>query len=212
MPTRPDTYGRARIEMLNYLLNFSTAKYFGPKTEGYEWTFNSVECSWRGGVSDEQAPIGSLCMLSSAPFTKFYLCWLIDFKDEGYGGSYLMQSVEDHSLCWWSNVGVYFFPPEKSKHFPQWKWSDRQFEFYDRWLRAAKRVDDYWTKTLLPDFHDDGSVTLGTREHIFRTAIDGEGGYLPKKTFPDWRKVKFGEMVEFFKYCVSSNPKNKQIA
>ena len=205
MREKPDTFNRARIEILNYILNFSTAKYFGEKKIGFDNSLHNVQSAWRGGFSDAKAPIGSLCMLSSAPFTKYYLSWLIEYKEEGYGGSWLMKSIEDHSLCWWTNVSVYFFPPETTQRFPLWKWSDRQFDFYERWKRAQKRVGDYWTKGKLPVFNEDGSVVLGTREHIFMTVGQGDG-YCPEKKFPDWKKVKFSEMVEFARFAVSSNP------
>lgn len=203
-----ETYNRSRLEIINYVTVFCVQTYFGPGQS----CRNDPERSFHGGyVTDERPPIGALCRLLSAPTSKYYLAWLIEIKDEGgLGPNYLLKSIEDGSLCWWTNVAISWLPLKTSNNYGMWKWTDKQFEFYDRWLRACRKGDDFLTKPLLPTFNEDGSVTLGTREYM--NGLDGKGGYMPKKSFPNWKKVTFAEMLAFFKYASKSRPIKKKSA
>lgn len=196
-----DTYNRARIEILNYILSFSTNHYYGQEKKGYTNTSIDIEKAFRGGYStDKRPPIGSLVVLLAAPFTKYYLSWYIQCEEGGLGGRFLLKSIEDGSLCWWTNVAFKWYPLEESNKHPQWKWSDKQFEFWDRWRRACKRRDAYITLGVMPQFTDDGGVILATRERYDLSP------YKAERKFDNWKKVKFKDMLEFYDYAVESRP------
>jgi len=197
---RVPTRNKARLEILNYILNFSTAKYYGEKKEGYENVVANVDTAFRG--HDEIPPNGTLCLLSSAGFSKFYLSWLRGYKEEGYGGSWLLESIEDGSLCWWTNVKLYFYPKQNSDQHPHWQWNDDQWALWERWKRAGKRRDAYITLPAMPIFTEDGGVVLSTRT---RFSISNERS---EKKFVNWKKVKFKEMLEFYDEAVA-NSKSK---
>lgn len=186
---------RARLEILNYIICFSTLRNYG---SGIYNTSFGVEKAFVGGLG-EMPPIGSLCRLSAAPFSKYYLAWLIDYKEEGYGGNYLLESIEDGSLCWWSNVGIDYYHPTTVASFPQWRWTDKQFEFNDRWHRTCKRMDAYIVLPSNVSFGDDYKATLSTR---IRYGLSNERS---EKTFEDWRKVKVSDMKEFYKQAVKQH-------
>lgn len=92
-----ETFSRARLEILNYVIAFCTntlydGKYFPPFSEGSG--FESVKI---GGAP----PIGSLVRLMAAPATKWYLSWVVDVKKEE-DGKYtkcLLKSIEDGVVC-----------------------------------------------------------------------------------------------------------------
>jgi hypothetical protein len=192
------TYYRSRIEILNYIIVFSTGKVYGPpQQQMYSNNHISTENSFYGSYGEDSGiPISSLVMLTSAPFTKWYLSWLIE-KDptKGYGGSWLLQSIEDGSLIWWSNVSIFAYPKETSDKFPQWKWDDAKFKFNDQWNRACKKCGAYIKLPMLPEFTDDGGVVLRLRT---RFGLDGDK---PERKFENWKKVRVSDMIDFYKHA-----------
>lgn len=185
---KKDTFDRARMEILNYIITFSTYKAY----DGKVWPTGSDAYFVN---SNYNPPIGSLCMLQAAPFSKWYLSWLIE-KD---GEKFLLQSIEDQSLCWWSNVGIFHYNPKVVDEQVSWRWSDRQFKFADQWKRACKKRDAYITLPRTPQFDGD-SVTLSTRQRF------NLSDYSPSKKFDNWRKVSFSDMLNFYDEAVRNEP------
>lgn len=189
-------YTRARLEILHWILNFSTFKYFSPGS------FSRGDKDYSFHECNDRPPIGSLCMLTSAPVSKWYLSWLVEIDNPLGPTKYLFKSIEDGSLCWWSNVGVMHYSPETVAKFPSWKWIDRQFKFNDQWYRACYRKRGaYIVKPAEAVFEDDGSVTLSTRIKF---------DFSPQrefKKFPNYKKVKVSEMLAFYDEAVASYEK-----
>lgn len=183
------TKTRARIEILNWIICFSTSNRYGDHASHV----GGIENSFEGGMFDK-APIGSLVKLGSAPFSKWYLSWVIDTRNNG--NEYLLESIEDGSLCWWGNVSVNPYNPETVKKFPQWRWTDAQFAFSDRWQRACKRRGAYMVLPMLPVFHEDGSVTLGCR--LRYEGLPGRRQRPAPKKFDNWKKVKVKDMLAYY--------------
>ncbi|WP_348725678.1 hypothetical protein [Parabacteroides goldsteinii] len=185
-----ETFEKAKLEILNYVIIFCTNtlydgdKYMPPFTPGSGFTSGSSFTS--------NPPLGSLIRLMAAPFTKWYLSWLIeiDNKQSGYL-KYLLKSIEDGSLSWWENVGVYYMPLELSDQFPQWKFNDKQYVFWGKWKKAAKWEKVYILIPLRPVFNE-LNVTLELRK---RYSDDIVGC----KTFPNWGKLTIREMREFIR-------------
>jgi hypothetical protein len=149
-----------------------------------------------------KAQPGDLIAMQSAPTSKWYLSWLVkeERREDGFR-HYLLESIEDGALCWWTNVGMDFMDREVIKDHPSWRWTDRQYAFKDRWWSVCyKEKDAYITLPLYPEFGDDFAVTLGTRTR------HGFDDHRPRKTFPDWRKLTKKQMAEFYDECVASKP------
>src|SRR5688572_12046835 len=177
-----ETWYRSRIEILNFLVNFCVPKCFGDNS----FSSNNKDCAFYGSHFEKQSPpINSLCMLNSAPFTKFYLGWLLEIKEDEsrYGTQFLLKSIEDGSLCWWCNVSIWYLPLETSNKYPDWKWTDAQFAISDKWAKACKKRDAYITLGVPPVFDEEGGITLGTRTRF------GWDDYRPTKRFSNWKKV-----------------------
>ena len=208
---------QARIEILNYIITFCTVKCFGKSetvnldsdqkvNEKYLYSLGNEEWSFHGDhFGNQDPPIGSLVMLQAAPFTKYYLGWLkeIDHNNNSFFTKYLIESIEDGDTCWWENVSVWYLPLETSNKHPNWKWTDKQFQFAKKWNNCYKKVKDYQTKPIQPKFTDDGGVILGTREKL-----DMPPDYKPTKKFDNWKKVTTKEMLEFYNSAIAG--KNKK--
>lgn len=189
MKKKPETYNRAKIEILNYIVCFSTYTSYDSGINSFPL---SRDCTFMGNGEPEK---GDLIKLSCAGFSKYYLSWLIEIRERNGWREYLLKSIEDGSLCWWSNVGIHYYSREGIEKFPNWKWNDAQFEFADKWQRACKRRDAYILLPTNPKFNEDGSVILRCRVRY------GLNPYSPEKTFPNWRKMKVSEMLEFYDNC-----------
>lgn len=181
---------RARREILWYVTQFCLTRVYGddrtyPSLHGFVSSF--------GGKT---AQPGDLVAITSAPVSDWYLSWMreCDGKDR-----YLLESVETGKLCWWSNVGIEYLERQSVADNPQWRWTDRQFAFDDRWKKVCyKEKDAYITLPVPPRFGDGWQVILGTRTRF------GLDDYRPTRTFPDWRKVTKKTMGEFYDECVAA--------
>ncbi len=176
-----DTKQRAKIEILGYVtqlcLNNSTLAKTKPPFTSYE----------------RNVKPGDLVVLTMCSFNKWYLSWVIEVetrKRDGYT-KYLLESIEDGSLCWWENVAFHVF---QDREIPQkWHWTDRQFKFKDQWFRACyKTRGAFTTLPVEPEFTDDDGVILKTRT---RHGWDENNKEIK---FPDWKAVKVRDMLAFY--------------
>jgi len=133
---------KARIRILSDVLSFPTL--------GNLWT---------GEWQSQKAIVGDLVALQSAPPSKYYLSWLREIDENDGWPRYLLESIEDGSLAWWSNVGLSFYDRERSKSV-FWHWDDEQYAFNARWMRIFRRA--YMLVACIPKF-EDKSVTLSIR-------------------------------------------------
>lgn len=188
-----NTYSRARLEIFNRIFQFSLSHQWGDGRV----TGGSGDYSW---VSDILTPpqIGDLIVLKSAPVSKFYLGWLVATDSKAGWPRYLVQSIDDGTQCWWHNVGIDHFNRKTLAENEHWRWSDKQYEFKDRWWKVCfKEKDAYLTVPLYPEFGPEFQVTLGTRKR------HGMGDPALKKTFQDWRKVTKAMMAQFYDECAA---------
>jgi hypothetical protein len=187
---KKETKNMAKIEILNYVIQFCTTQYYGNNS----FSIGRQETSFHGSTFDKQnPPIGSLCMLQAAPTSVFYLGWLREIKegDNRYSTQYLLESIEDGSKCWWSNVGIWHLPLETSNRFPNWQWNDSQFEFQKKYDHIFRKRCAYGLRALLSTFKDDGSVTVKIRK-MWSNDVFAE------KTFENYKKVLQRDLLKFY--------------
>lgn len=189
---------RARAAVLHYVLSFCVSKIYGQEEAAKEYprAFGGIT----GFVSESKetpVQVGDLVLLSSVGVTKWQLGWLIDTREQSPGWpEYLIESIEDGSLCWWGNVGISFL--QRRCLQDDWRWSDRQWKFKDRWWKVCyKEKDAYIVRPLHPKFGGGFEVTLGTR------TSHGFDDIVPTRTFPDWRKVTKAMMAQCYDDCVA---------
>jgi hypothetical protein len=202
---KPIPKRRAHQEILHYVLSFCISKIYGADEAGKEWPRTHGGTS--GFVSegkDTPVQIGDLVLLSSVGASKWQIGWLVETREINAGWpEYLVESLEDGSLCWWSNVGIAFL--QRSCVQPEWRWSDRQFAFKSRWWRVCyKDKAAYIVRPLFPEFGDGFEVTLGTR------TSHGFDDIRPSRSFPDWRKVTKAMMAAAYDECVAERERIRE--
>jgi len=144
--------------------------------------------------------IGDLITLKSAPISEFYLSWYLG-KERPKGwceDRHLLESIETGELSYWHNISFAVFNREIVDKHPEWHWSDKQWQFKDKWFRTCyKKRDVYINRPEFPKFKDDGSVKLTLRK-IFN---HGNPTY---KKFDNWKKVLVRDMLEFYDFVDST--------
>ena len=170
-----DTYNRAKIEILSYITSFFLVRNYGDGNVG-----GLSDCYFKPNYH----PIkGDIVALSSARPTEWHLSWYIENKG---GDRHLLKSIETGKLCTWTNVGFNVMNRQIVDKHPEWRWTDRQFKFQDRWTRACyKKRDAYMVLPTLGDFKDNHSVVLGVRI-IFGFDLSFE----PAKTLHSVKDIK----------------------
>lgn len=151
------TRARSRLLILSHVAQFGLVRATG---DGHTW--GSSTTNFREG-----GQVGDLVAIQCASPSKWYLSWVYSIqRPEGWGcDQYTLESIEDGELCNWTNIGLIHLNREEFLSHPEWKWSDEQHEFKDKWFKAAyKRCDAYLHLPLHPVF-DGGScsVDLGLR-------------------------------------------------
>jgi len=165
----------ARILILSELLSFPTIN----------------QKDWDSGLFNE-AKTGDLVSLSAAPSTKWYLSWVREVDKDNGDPRYLLESIDDGELCWWSNVSLNIYSRERVKDRPMWQWDDKQSDFFKRWLKVGKRNDAYIVLPDLPVFGENNKVTLNVRIRFKLSAFSNP------KTFDNWKKLTMREMGYYY--------------
>lgn len=126
---------RAYHSLINYLHTFCLNQLI--MYEGGPRPFNSF--THEGFIIGEEPKEGDLVQLSAAPYSKWQLSWYHESDTEH--DQHLLESVQDGSFCNWANVGFNIFTRETVNNNPQWRWTNKQFEFWDKWNKALKAED-----------------------------------------------------------------------
>ena len=172
------TKNRSRISILSELLSF-------PSISGKDWT----RC-----YSETPPQVGDLVSMNCAPATKYYLSWMREIKQDEYGiVRYLLESIEDGELCWWSNIGLSYYDRDRVAERSTWRWDDDQFAFYDRWQKVCQKNDAYIVLPCVPKFNEEGGVTLNVR---IRFSFDD---YRNPVYFENWKKLTNKAMDDYYK-------------
>lgn len=219
---KQNSYTRAFRVIINYIISSATTNAFYGDDDGKAKKYPGYVAFYPDGYledsPDRRAKVGDLVRLGSVirP-NEWYLSWYMGetkhyYKNEDgtiedenrYESTYLLKSIETGNLCNWSNVSLAYFDRKTLEDFPSWKWNDRQFEFNDKWMHICEvEKDAYLIRPLYAEFGEGYEVTLGTRQRW-----NHSNPYLPKKTFPDYRKVTKTIMADFYDECVANEPRS----
>ena len=176
-----DTFNRSRMMITEFVVSTCSKMYSGGKLLPECGKQRGFTCNYLHNV---EIPVGSLCTLGCAPFSKFYLSWYLGEKD----GEHYLQSIEDHSVARWVNVVVHPLPLDLTEGWYQFHYSDRQFSFQDRWEKAVKQ-NNYWLAPLYSIFNEDNDeVTLRLRRKFEDEIFEF--------TLPSWKKATNKDLKE----------------
>ena len=189
------TKSRAKILILSHLAQFSLQRRIGnlPYSGLADMAFES------GGFGDANVHPGDLVALQAAPPSKWYLSWLVSTQTPAgwIGPQYTLESIEDGTLCNWSNVSLVYYNREQVRDHPEWRWTDRQHQFNDRWLRVCRKERGAFIHLPVQAKFEDDAVILQVR---LRYGIRED---LPPRRFGNWRKTTKKMMLEYYDEMVA---------
>jgi hypothetical protein len=185
MPRKPDTYERSRLAIYHSIFSRCIGKQYGEDTQFVSFA----------GLSNAEPKPGDLVRIESAPPSKWSISWFVEMIDKGWN-TCLLKSVEDHSVCRWSNIGISVFRSDITKDHPEFLWTDRQFGLWDWWKSIRKKHDSFSVIPMMPTFEDD-SVHLQCRIRF------GLGEPTTPRRFENWRKLKKKDLYAFFRESVA---------
>lgn len=182
---------RAKILILSHITQFSLATNYGGKVYG-----GLADMAFHNG-NREVIP-GDLVALKAAPSTKWYISWLVSKQwPEGYAcEQYTLESIEDGELCDWHYVELVYYNRTQVESHPEWRWTDEQHAFNDRWKKVCFNERDAYIYLPTQAVFDGDAVTLGTRT---RYSLDD---FRATKRFTQWRKITKKQMLEFYDAAV----------
>lgn len=157
------TFTRAYKEILDYIHQFCINRmYYGP-----ERNFPISHGALSGFIPEHDADpvrVGDLVQVTCGHVMHWRFSWVDDIKTHPGGEKeYLLRSAENGEMCWWSNVSICYFIRKDLADRVNWKWNDEQYEFWDKWLKAAKLEGEYLIRPCAPEFDDKGNATISVR-------------------------------------------------
>lgn len=164
---------KAYAAIIDYLIQFGVSRiHEGEESDHPRTTGASVGFVPAGYFGRGDAKVGDLIRLESAPQSVWRLSWLREVRvEQGGDKGYLCESAKDGSLCWWSNVGVSYFHRPTLARFPDWRWSDEQYAFNEKWMKACKRhdMDGFRPTAVVPNWKKITQKALG---EIYLSLVD----------------------------------------
>lgn len=156
------TFNRAYKEILNYVLQFCINRmYYGP---GKNFPISHGALSgFIAESADDPVIVGDLVRVTCGHVQQWRFSWVREIKQHPHGNEYLLQSAETGDLCWWSNVSIDYFLRKDLAERTNWTWDDEQYEFWDKWLKAAKLEGEYLIRPCAPSFDGEGNATISVR-------------------------------------------------
>lgn len=182
----------ARLEILNYMFKFCLSRRYNGESKNVGGHDNDYFVPYFScGMLPQKGDLVALSSVSTT--TEWYLSWYLDFMPgcDCFSNVHVLESIDNGNLCNWSNVSFYVMNRDIVDKNPQWKWTDKQFEFKKRWFKTCNKNTDYITSPCLPVFGDRFKVVLSTRKKYGF----GDGA---QHVFNDWRKVTIKDMVNFY--------------
>jgi hypothetical protein len=175
---------RARQLIMSDILSFYITSNWEPDQEHGKLFPANKGFTPAGYNSTCPASPGDLVILTSAPPSKWQIGWLreIERRQDNFI-YYLIESLEDGSQMWWTNVGMAFMPRRELRE--RYHWTDRQFDFQKRWRKTTTTTKHSGMRPLDCIFKDN-EVTLRLGIHWPLDDKEREG---LSRTFSDYRKV-----------------------
>lgn len=187
---KPDTFHKARQRIMSDILQFYIT---------HQWPDDNNRCSpaINGFIpltynATRRPQAGDLVILTDVMPSKWNIGWLRQVEQEPCR-RYLIESLEDQSLCWWSNVGISVMPPENVRE--RFRWSDKQYDFQSRLAKVFRR-GSYHTLRLQDTAFDGDDAVIITHERwsFAREEHDKPAPFI--RRIKDWRKFTMPKMKE----------------
>lgn len=192
MHRNPLGYDKAYNKLVDYLLQFSMSRVrSGELDKPYPATHGGLEGF---GYEFDDVQIDDLVLVSAMQVPDFRLSWVLQTRNAGGGNEYLLRSAKTGEEIWWSNVGLAVFHRATRIKHADWRWTNEQVNFSDRWFQAASDCDEYMVRPMMPEFGagTDELVTIKTRaRHNFTD-------YKAQRTFA-WKLVNDQDLRDYYR-------------
>ena len=140
---KEETYNRSMSQLMSRLLFEYLRKEhdFGSAQDGY-WHMNLVK----------KVPEGALVVPFALSDAKEWWCgWYRGKDDDGYD---LIESVETHRICKFTNCGFLFLDNLEFASDPIYRYSDREWQIIDTIKKRVAR-HNYWFVVAKVEFNED---------------------------------------------------------
>ena len=153
----------SRSHLMSYVIPLFSRLDLPEVNEGHEWKTYY-------GLEKANIPEGSLvCPICITDARAWYLGWYRGIDKDGY---HLVESIETHTICQFSNVGFYYIEASEFADKPQFFYSDSQFYQHYLITRKYREVEDFFYVVGWTVFHDNGSFTVALRERYTHTWVN----------------------------------------
>lgn len=158
---------------------------------------SSKDGYWRMAVM-QSVPEGALVVPFAIMDAKqWWLGWYRGKNEEGFD---LVESVETHEICKFSNTGFLFLDNLEFADNPLFKYTDEQYEMIDRIkLRVAR--NNYWYVVGNPVFHEDKSIDIPIRQKFTEQFYT--------KTYRNFNACTIAALNEHCRECGEMNKNNE---
>jgi hypothetical protein len=172
-----ETKHSARQSIMFFVLQFCTTRPYNRGRNHFISDFNS-------------ARIGDLVILESVRgWTKWCIGWLREVIPHESGfHRFCIESLEDGELCNWENVELAYLNREVLAERPEWRWTDRQFNFARNFKTICR--EHYFSPCAMPPVFTGFGVELSMRCKFDNSISNPEH-------FPDFREITEKMIVEF---------------
>lgn len=194
---------RGRLEILNYIITFCTKDSWNKSlsTLDLEHTF----------TSNRMPPVGALVKLTSAPPTKWYLGWYVAYipATKDHWEQHLIESIDDGTLCRWHNVGLSQLPIETVNKYPSWRWTDQQFTFNDKVIKAHRHSENNYVFRIWPNFGENKVEIPLRKRHLGAPYKEEEVVHTITLTDKEWKKISIKALTELLNIEIKKELKRK---
>lgn len=154
----------SRVEKLNHICQFKLRVYSCGSNHVVHFGNKDRRDFETTTFNEDAIEPGCLVAMSAAGFSKYYLSWVIDKKTENGFAHYLLESIEDGDRAWWYNIDLRVMPRTFTDQYPEWRWTDEQWEINARIQKGVKKKRDvYIWKLLKCEFNEKGEVAIRIR-------------------------------------------------
>lgn len=171
------------------LLGFLAQSCVSTRFEGREPC--KAKHSFIRATPENSAEVGDLVIMDALKDSEWHFSWIMNIEEsnDNRGTVYTLRSIEtgrENDFHW---VALSYLDRAAVALFPEFRWTDRQIAFNERWRDVcSQKFDPRRIEASDVDFLEDGRVVLGIR------SVRRENSFSQSITLKDWRKVTRREM------------------
>ena len=141
---------------MSFLMNHLLFSYL---RKDVDWSKPEDGC-WKMAITEPVPKDALVVPFAITDAKQWWMGWYRGKDDKGFD---LVESVETHEICKFSNTGFLFLTNVEFSDNPAYHYSDREYDLIDRIKKRCAR-NNYWFVVGHPKFNDDGSIDIPIRK------------------------------------------------